>query len=129
MLDLKLIRSEPERVKAALARRGAADGIDELLELDARRRQLLPEMEGAQAERKSLSKQVGAAKQKGEDAEDLVQAVQKLKEKIETGKVELERVEAELDRLTAMLPNLPDPAAPEGDEDEAVLLREVGEKP
>ena len=45
MLDLKLIRSEPERIKAALARRGAADQIDELLSLDERRRQLLPEIE------------------------------------------------------------------------------------
>ena len=42
MLDLKLIRSEPERVKEALARRGAAEQVDELLRLDARRRELLP---------------------------------------------------------------------------------------
>jgi seryl-tRNA synthetase len=130
MLDLKLIRSDPERVKAALARRGAADDVDELLGLDARRRELLPDIEGAQAERKSLSKRVGEAKQKGEDVEDLVGAVQELKEKIESGKAELERVEADLSRLTATLPNLPDPEAPEGmTEEDAVVLREVGEKP
>jgi seryl-tRNA synthetase len=130
MLDLKLIRSDPERVKAALARRGAAAEVDELLELDARRRQLLPDIEGAQAERKSLSKQVGEAKQKGEEAEELVGAVQKLKETIESGKAELERIEADLGRLTAALPNLPDPRAPEGmAEEDAAVLREVGEKP
>ncbi|MEX2108838.1 MAG: serine--tRNA ligase [Solirubrobacterales bacterium] len=130
MLDLKLIRSDPERVKAALARRAAAEAVDELLELDARRRGLLPDIEGAQAERKSLSKQVGEAKQRGEDAEDLVQSVQKLKEKIESDKAELERIEADLARLTATLPNLPDPEAPEGmTEEDAVVLREVGEKP
>ena len=61
MLDLKLIRSDPERVKAALARRGAAEQVDELLALDARRRELLPEVESAQAERKTLSKQIGEA--------------------------------------------------------------------
>ena len=61
MLDLKLIRSDPERVKAALARRGAAEQVDELLALDARRRELLPEIESAQAERKTLSKQIGEA--------------------------------------------------------------------
>src|SRR2546429_591763 len=44
-LDLKLIRSDPEGVKAALARRGVAAGIDELLELDERRRSLLPRIE------------------------------------------------------------------------------------
>ncbi len=53
MLDLKAIRSEPERFKQALARRGAAEQVDELLALDARRRQLLPEVESAQAERKT----------------------------------------------------------------------------
>ena len=67
MLDLKAIRSDPERVKAALARRGAAEQVDELLALDARRRELLPEVENAQAERKTLSKQIGERKQAGEE--------------------------------------------------------------
>jgi seryl-tRNA synthetase len=130
MLDLKLIRSEPERVKRALARRGAADQVDELLALDARRRELLPEIEGAQAERKSLSKQVGEAKQRGEEAEKLMGAVARLKEKMESGKAELERVEAELERVAAALPNLPDSDAPDGmTEEDAVVLREVGERP
>ena len=130
MLDLKLIRSDPERVKAALARRGAADGVDELLALDARRRELLPEIENAQAERKSLSKQIGEAKQRGEDAAGPMAEVQELKERIESGKAELERVGAELERVATALPNLPDPDAPEGmTEEDAVVLREVGEKP
>jgi seryl-tRNA synthetase len=130
MLDLKLIRSDPERVKAALARRGAAEGVEELLALDARRRELLPQIEGAQAERKTLSKQVGEAKQRGEDAEDLVASVQGLKERIEAGKAELEKVDADLERVAMALPNLPDPDAPDGmDEENAVVLREEGERP
>jgi seryl-tRNA synthetase len=130
MLDLKLIRSDPERVKASLARRGAAEGVDELLELDRRRRQLLPEIEGAQAERKTLSKQVGKAKQSGEDADELIEQVGRLKTRIDEGKVELEKVEADLERVAKALPNLPDPEAPDGmSEEDAVLLREVGERP
>jgi len=130
MLDLKLIRSEPERVRAALARRGAAGGLDELLALDARRRELLPEIEGAQAERKSLSKRIGEAKKQGEDADELMAEVQGLKERIEAGKAELETVETDLDRIAAALPNLPDPDAPEGmTEEDAAVLREVGELP
>ena len=130
MLDLKLIRSDPERVKAALARRGAAERVDELLALDARRRQLLPEVESAQAERKTLSKRIGEAKQAGDDAGELMASVQGLKETIEAGKEELERVEAELGRIVVSLPNLPDPDAPEGmTEDDAVVLREVGARP
>ncbi len=127
MLDLKLIRSEPERVKAALARRGAGEQVDELLALDARRRRLLPEVENAQAERKTLSKQIGEAKQAGGDATELMAAVARLKETIESGKEELEKVEAELGALATAMPNLPDPDAPDGmTEEDAVVVREVG---
>jgi len=132
VLDLKLIRSEPERVKAALARRGAAERVDELLALDARRRELLPRMEEAQAERNTLSKQIGAAKQSGEEAEAerLMTRVGELKETIESGKAELERVDADLQRVQLALPNLPDPDSPEGtSEEDAVVVREVGERP
>jgi len=130
MLDLKLIRSDPERVKRALARRGAAEDVDALLALDARRRELLPEIEGAQAERKTLSKQIGEAKQRGEDAEELMATVQGLKGGIENGKAELEQVEDDLGKVAAALPNLPDPDAPDGmTEEDAVVLREVGERP
>src|SRR5262245_24920085 len=130
MLDLKAIRSDPERIKAALARRGAAEQVDELLALDARRRELLPRIEGAQAERKTLSKQIGEAKQRGEDAAEQMGAVAALKETIESGKAELERVEADLQRLSTALPNLPDPGAPDGmTEEDAVVMREEGTPP
>ncbi len=130
MLDLKLIRSDPERVKAALARRGAAEQVDELLGLDARRRELLPRIEGAQAERKTISKQIGEAKQRGEEAEEQMAAVAELKQTIESGKAELEQVDADLQRVATALPNLPDPDAPEGmTEEDAVVLREEGERP
>jgi len=130
MLDLKLIRSDPERVKAALARRGAAEQVDELLGLDARRRELLPRIEGAQAERKTISKQIGEAKQRGEEATEQMAAVAELKQVIESGKAELEQVDADLQRVAATLPNLPHPDAPEGmTEEDAVVLREEGERP
>jgi seryl-tRNA synthetase len=130
MLDLKLIRSDPERVKAALARRGAAEQVDELLSLDARRRELLPQIEGAQAERKALSKQIGEAKQRGESGEEQMRAVGTLKETIESGKAELEQVEADLRGIATALPNLPDPDAPDGmTEEDAVVLREEGKRP
>ena len=130
MLDLKLIRSDPERVKAALARRGAAEQVDELLTLDARRRELLPQIEGAQAERKTISKQIGEAKQRGEEANEEMAAVAELKQTIESGKAELEQVDADLQRVASALPNLPDPDAPEGmTEEDAVVLREEGEPP
>ena len=132
MLDLKAIRSNPERFRAALARRGAAEKVEELLALDAHRRELLPELESAQAERKTLSKQIGERKGAGEEAEaeKLMATVAELKQRIETGKGELEEVDAKLGELALTLPNVPDPDAPEGmTEEDAVLVREVGEPP
>jgi seryl-tRNA synthetase len=129
MLDLKLLRSEPERVKAALARRGAGGEVDELLALDARRRELLPKVEDAQAERNAASKRIGEIKREGGDAEAEIAAVGKLRETIDSGKEELEAIEGGLRTLTLALPNIPDDDAPDGDEEDAVVIKEVGERP
>jgi seryl-tRNA synthetase len=129
MLDLKLLRSEPERVKAALARRGAGGEVDELLALDARRRELLPQVEDAQAERNTASKRIGEIKREGGDAEAEIAAVGRLRETIDAGKEELEAIEGGLRELTLALPNIPDDDAPEGGEEDAIVLREEGTKP
>ncbi len=130
MLDFKLIRSEPERVKAALARRGAAESLDQLLALDERRRTLLPEIEGARSRRKQASEQIGEAKKSGEDASEAIAEVRELKAELEVMEGELAEVEQERNRIAAELPNLPDPASPDGfTEEDAVTLREVGTPP
>src|ERR1700733_140738 len=63
MLDLKLIREDPDGVRAALARRGpdAADGLDRVIALDARRRELLPELEGLRAEQNDANARIRSA--------------------------------------------------------------------
>jgi seryl-tRNA synthetase len=130
MLDLKLLRSDPERVKAALARRGAGGEVDELLTLDARRRELLPTIEDAQAERNTASKRIGEIKREGGDASAEIAAVGELRQTIDAGKEELEALEIALRDLTLAIPNIPDDDAPDGmAEDDAVVLREVGEIP
>jgi seryl-tRNA synthetase len=129
MLDLKLLRSDPERVKAALARRGAGGEVDELLALDTRRRELLPSLETAQAERNTASKRIGEIKRDGGDAEAEIAAVGLLRETIDAGKEELEAIEGGLRELTLALPNIPDDDAPEGGEEDAIVLREEGTKP
>ena len=130
MLDLKLIRSDPERVKAALARRGAAEQVDELLELDARRRELLPQIEGAQAERKTLSKQIGEAKQARRGRRGADGGGAGLKERSSPARPSWRRSKRSCSELATALPNLPDPDAPDGmTEEDAVVLREVGEPP
>ena len=130
MLDLKLIRSDPGTVRAGLERRGAAGDLDRVVDLDARRREILPQLEAARGERKEASERIGEAKREGREAEAEMEEVRALKGKMEGLEAELESVEAELDGLVEALPNLPEPEAPDGEDDsDAVVLREVGEKP
>jgi seryl-tRNA synthetase len=123
MLDVKLLRREPDQVRAALARRGSADAVDRLLELDARRRQLLPQLEGLRAERNEASEAIGDAKRSGQDASEAIAQMRGVGSRIKELEGELGTVDAGLDELLATLPNLPDPTA--ADEDEVV--KEWGE--
>src|SRR4051794_38784889 len=123
MLDLKLLRREPDQVRAALARRGAADAVDEILGLDARRRELLPELEGLRAKRNEASDAIGQAKRSGEDAADAIEQMRDVGARIKALETELAEVEAELEQKLATLPNLPDPTAADDDE----VVKEWGE--
>jgi seryl-tRNA synthetase len=130
MLDLKAIREDPEAARAALARRGAGEEIDELLRLDARRRELLPEIEDGRARQNRASDSIAEAKRSGRDAEEQIAEMRELAGQIKELESELAEVEAQRDRLLTALPNLPDPDAPDGmTEEDAVALREVGERP
>ena len=126
MLDLKRIRAEPDAARAALARRGAAEALDELLALDARRRELLPQVEEGRARRNEASDQIAAAKREGGDVEEAIAQMRELGGKIKALEAELAEVETRRDELAATLPNLPHPEVPEGGEEDAVTLREVG---
>ena len=129
MLDLRRLREDPEAARAALARRGAAEALDELLELDARRRELLPRVEEGRAERNRVSDQIAQAKRSGEDASEAIAQMRELGGEIKRLEKELAEVEERRDALAATLPNLPHPDAPDGGPDDAVTLREVGERP
>ena len=129
MLDLKAIREDPGPAREALARRGAAEALDELLEVDARRRELLPRVEEGRARRNSVSDEIAQAKRAGEDATGPIAEMRELGAEIKRMEAELAEVEARRDELAATLPNLPSPDAPAGEEGDAVTLREVGSIP
>jgi len=129
MLDLRSIREDPEPARAALRRRGAAEALDDLLRLDERRREILPELEEGRARRNRASEDIAQLKREGKDADEPIAEMRELGARLKEQEAELARVEAELDELAATLPNLPDPEAPDGETDEdAVTLREVGER-
>ncbi len=123
MLDPRLIRRDPEAAVAALARRGSEASLEEWLRLDVRRRELLPELERARAERNATSEAIGRAKREGGDASEAIVAMQELAPRVKAMEAELAQVDARRDAAMTALPNLPDPAAP----DEERVLREVGE--
>ena len=130
MLDLNRIRDDPEAVKAALARRGEAAAVDELLRLDQRRRDLLPEVEGRRARQNEASDAIAEAKREGRDAETEIAEMRELAAEIKRLEGELTEVERERDELALTLPNLPDADAPEGEtEEDAAVVREVGQRP
>jgi seryl-tRNA synthetase len=125
VLDLKAIRADPEPVRAALARRrdGSDARLDRALELDVRRRALLPEVEGLRARQNSASQAIAAAKQAGEDAAAEIAEMQDVARRAKALREELDGVQAELDETLASLPNPPDPTAT----DEDTVLYERGE--
>jgi len=125
VLDLKAIRDDPEPVRAALARRrdGSEARLDRALELDVRRRELLPEVEGLRAQQNAASQAIAAAKKAGADAAQEIAAMQDVARRGRALREELEAVQADLDAAVGSLPNPPDPTAAAED----TVLREVGE--
>jgi seryl-tRNA synthetase len=124
VLDPRLLRHDPETVRAALARRGggAAEALDRWLALDRRRRELVPELDGLRAEQNRANQDIARARKEGGDADAAIAAMREVAARAKALQEELAGVEQELGAAAAALPNLPDPAAPDADE----VLREVG---
>ena len=122
MLDLKEIRRDPDAARAALERRRAAERLDEVLRLDARRRELLPAEESLRAEQNRASKAIGEAKKAGGDASAAIASMQEVSRRAKELAVERAAVDEQLDRTLATLPNLPLESSPLEEE----VVREWG---
>ncbi len=130
MLDINILREEPEQVRKALADR-QLDGslVDQLLALDIQRRQVIQETEGLKAERNAVSKEIGKAKDQAE-RQAKIESMRLVGERISQLDESLRNIEAELKATLSGIPNLPDPHTPYGkDESENVVLRGVGTLP
>ena len=124
MLDLKAIRRDPDAVRVALARRrdGSEARLDDVLRLDLRRRELLPEVEGLRARQNEASQGIARAKRAGDDAEAAIAEMQEVSRRVKALGEELAEVDAGLEAALGSLPNPPDPTAADADE----TVREVG---
>ncbi len=112
MLDLRLIREDPEAVARGLADRGGAELVKSVLDLDASRRRLVKESEELKALKNRASETIGHAKRRGEDPAAEMARMREVGERIKALEAELQRVDAELERVLLQIPNLPDPSVP-----------------
>ena len=127
MFDIKWIRDHPEAFDEGLAKRGLDPASSLVLDLDKRLRTCQTDLQEIKAQRNAASKDIGAAKGRGEDADSLIGEVAVLKSAIQAGEDDERRLAGELDDLLAQFPNLADKDVPVGpDESASVELRRVG---
>lgn len=129
MLDLRLIREDPEAVAKALARRGVRNGvIEDVIELDARRRASQARLDEARAEQKSAGRDVASLK--GEDKATLLARLKGISAEIATLEQEQAQSSGALNALLLNIPNVPHESVPDGTtEDDNVVLRVHGDPP
>jgi seryl-tRNA synthetase len=130
VLDLRLIRSDTDSVRTALARRQADGPLDELLARDERRRLLQTQVDELRAERNRASQAIGEAKRAGRDAADEQARAAGLGERLDALNAELLAAAAQVDEILPTLPNLPHPSAADGmTEEDGVTVAIGGVKP
>jgi seryl-tRNA synthetase len=130
VLDINLIRENPELVRDALRKRQAdPNPVDQVLELDEQRRILIQQVEGLKAERNTVSKEIARMKDQSE-RQGKIDQMRTVGERIEALDMNLREVDNQLDVLMSEIPNIPDPDVPLGiDESQNVIIKTVGELP
>ena len=130
MHDIRFIRDNPDQFNAALERRGLDPVASTILEIDGKRRGLQARLQEMQSRRNQASKEIGARKSKGEDADALIAEVNDIKQQMPQIEGEESVLAAKLDSWLMELPNLLDDAVPAGDdEDDNELVRTHGTIP
>ncbi|MBQ6715384.1 MAG: serine--tRNA ligase, partial [Clostridia bacterium] len=129
MLDINLIRSNPEYVTEALKKREYTVDLTELLEWDSRRRAILQENENLKAESNKKSKEIPMRKKQGLDATELLNELKEIKEKIAVLDNEQGELEEKIRKFVLALPNLPAEDVVAGGKEANEVIKVFGEKP
>lgn len=128
MLDIKVIRTETERVKKAMARRKENVDIDAVIALDEKRRGLLYEAESLKAKQNEESKKIAVLKKEGKDASGIFAELKDLSDRIKELDGQIRDAEDELYKMLLSIPNIPNDTVPDGNSDEDnVEIRRWGE--
>jgi seryl-tRNA synthetase len=130
MLDINIIRETPDIVRNSLRKRQDETGVvDQILELDSKRRNMIQEVETLKAERNVVSKEIGRMKD-ASIRQEKIEAMRQVGECINDLDESLRNIESSINEKLAMIPNIPDKRVPLGkDEHENVVIKTVGEKP
>jgi Seryl-tRNA synthetase len=131
MLDIKLIRQNPDWAKEKMAARSIPnEEIDELLDLDKKRRDLLVQTETLKEKRNTVSKSISEKKRNKENADQEIADMQKVGSDIKSLDAELEKVDDRMHYILVRLPNFPDDSVPVGpDESTNKEIRKWGKIP
>jgi len=128
MLDIKLVRNNPELIREAVKKRGEEIDLDGFLKLDEKRRELLYEVERLKSQRNTVSQEIGRLKQQGLDAEDKILLMREVSQKIKDMDEEIKEVEKEIGEFLLTIPNIPHETVPVGEsEEDNVEVRRWGE--
>lgn len=127
MLDIKLMRKEPERVAQAVGRRGKEIDMQPFLTADEKHREVIAQIEELQSQRNAKSKEVGQRKRNGESADDLMAKVSAINEKIKVLDESKDALEKEVRDFVVSIPNMPADDIPDGGEDDYRVERVWGE--
>ena len=118
MLDIKLIRTETEKIKKALARRKEVVDIDGLLKLDSEKRELLFSVEQLKQKQNEVSKSIPMLKKEGKDVAPIFEEMKKLSDEIKEIDEKVREYDEKINNLMLTIPNIPNDEVPDGDTDE-----------
>lgn len=125
MIDPRILRDDPDRVRTALAKRGlGSESVDAALEADAARRAAISDFEGLRAEQKQLGKQIPKAQ--GEEKAELLARTKTLAAEVKSAEAAQTAADEAWRAAILSIPNLASPEAPAGGEDDFVVLEEIG---
>ena len=129
MLDIKLLRENPDFVAEGVKAKGVDADIPAILDLDKQRRESLSEVEQLKYKRNEVSREIGKAKKAGEDAEAQIAEMKTVGEEIAALDEKVRDIDTQIKNLVLELPNLPHESTPRGtSEEENVVVRSWGEK-
>jgi seryl-tRNA synthetase len=130
VLDIKYLRQNIDTVAVKLRERGQAMNLDNFIALDAKRRDIIQEVEGLRSERNAVSKQIGEKKKNKEDASEIIARMGAVSDRIKQLDEALKQTDEELDAIVMTIPNVPHASVVcgKGAEDNPVI-RTWGEKP